>query len=97
MNFKILNAPDFNIPVLVRRSVNDVGDECVVVEAYVVDEKNVEHIIEEEVVFKTIAFASQYVDDFSGKSAKNFLTEQLEDNNIILEKDTEDEEVEKDA
>jgi hypothetical protein len=73
MNFKVIAVPEFDVDVLVRRDVNDVGNPNICIQTFMKDPDGQEYQIEEFIDFDSTTLATRYVTDFSEESAKEFV------------------------
>ena len=84
MNFNIITLLETQTEVCLHRDCGEEGKEIVRISAFVVNKTGVELMVERSAEFRDAGTARLFVDDYSERSAKEFLRQCIEEDDIRL-------------
>ncbi|MCE6991916.1 hypothetical protein [Dyadobacter sp. CY323] len=82
MNFKIITLSETQTEVCLHRDCSENGKEIVRISAFVINSSGVELMVERVAEFRDAGTARLFVDDYSERSAKEFLGQCIEEDGI---------------
>jgi len=85
MDFKIITLEKYDAEVCITRLINIDGRQAVKLSSFIFNEDEVEHFLQEEIVFSTGGISQDFIEDYSVNSAVNWLIYKAEVEGIQLE------------
>jgi len=87
MDFKIITLPKYEAEVCLHRSINDTGQQTVVLTSFIFEEaeEETEIILESEIIFLSGEMSQNFIEDYSERSAVDWLVSEAEKQGINLQ------------